>query len=177
MSKKTRKFSFDTDWKFSPALENTDHVDIKKRYGLFINGKFIPSKGKKFFDTINPANEDKIAEITDANSSDVSLAVQSARSAYEKVWSKMKSSERGKYIYRIARLIQERAREFAVIESLDGGKPIRESKQVDIPLASAHFFYYAGWADKLNYAFPGRSAHSLGVAGQIIPWNFPCKFF
>ena len=173
MSKKTRKLSFDTDWKFSPALENTDHIDIKKRYGLFINGKFIPSKGKKFFDTINPANEDKISEITDANSSDVNLAVQSARSAYEKVWSKMNPSERGKYIFRIARLIQERAREFAVIESLDGGKPIRESKQVDIPLASAHFFYYAGWADKLNYAFPGRSAHSLGVAGQIIPWNFP----
>ena len=170
---KTKTLKFDTNWSYSPAPESTDHIELKDRYGLFIDGNFTSSKGGNYFDTINPANEEKLSEVSEANEKDVDKAVQAARQAYEKVWSKMKPSERGKYIFRIARLIQEQAREFAVIESLDGGKPIRESRDVDIPLAAAHFFYYAGWADKLDYAFPGRSTKSLGVAGQIIPWNFP----
>jgi len=128
---------------------------------------------KKYFKTVNPANEKVLAEIAEANEKDIDKAVQAARKAYVEVWSKMPAAERGKYIYRIARLIQERAREFAVIESMDGGKAIRESRDVDVPLAAGHFFYYAGWADKLEYAFPNRRVHSLGVAGQIIPWNFP----
>ena len=170
---KSKTLKFDTGWTYSPAPESTDHIQLKDRYGLFIDGNFTPSKEGKYFDTINPANEEKISEVPEANTKDVDNAVQAARQAYEKVWSKMKPSERGKYIFRIARLIQERAREFAVIESLDGGKPIRESRDVDIPLAAAHFFYYAGWADKLDFAFPGCRTKSLGVAGQIIPWNFP----
>ena len=170
---KTKKLKFDTNWSYSPAPESIDYIELKDRYGLFIDGNFTSSKGGNYFDTINPANEEKLSEVSEANEKDVDKAVQAARQAYEKVWSKMKPSERGKYIFRIARLIQEQAREFAVIESLDGGKPIRESRDVDIPLAAAHFFYYAGWADKLDYAFPGRSTKSLGVAGQIIPWNFP----
>src|SRR5205085_4185357 len=129
-------------------------VSIKPRYDLFIDGKFAaPAKGE-YFDTINPANEKKIAEVGMASSNDVDRAVKAARRAQEKVWSKMPGKERGKYIYRIARLLQERAREFAIIETMDGGKAIRESRDVDIPLAAAHFFYYAGWADKIEYAFP-----------------------
>ena len=170
---KSKTLKFETDWAYSPAPESTDHIQLKDRYGLFIDGNFTPSKAGKYFDTINPANEEKISEVPEANMKDVNNAVQAARQAYEKVWSKMKPSERGKYIFRIARIIQEQAREFAVIESLDGGKPIRESRDVDIPLAAAHFFYYAGWADKLDFAFPGCRTKSLGVAGQIIPWNFP----
>ena len=170
---KTKTLKFDTNWSYSPALESTDHIELKDRYGLFIDGKFTSSKGGNYFDTINPANEEKLSEVSEANEKDVDKAVKAAQQSYEKVWSKMNPSERGKYIFRIARLIQERAREFAVIESMDGGKPIRESRDVDVPLAAAHFFYYAGWADKLDYAFPGRNTKSLGVAGQIIPWNFP----
>ena len=128
---------------------------------------------KKYFDTINPATEEKLSSVADANAADVDKAVKAARNAYNNVWSKMPAKERGKYIYRIARMIQERAREFSVIETLDGGKPIRESRDIDIPLAANHFFYYAGWADKLEYAFPNKQPRSLGVAGQIIPWNFP----
>jgi len=162
-----------TSWDLAPAPESTDHIGLKERYELFIDGKFVaPVKGN-YFDTVNPANEEKIARVAEASSEDIDVAVKAARKAYDTVWSKMPAAERGKYIYRIARLIQERAREFAVIESLDGGKPIRESRDVDIPIAANHFFYYAGWADKLNYAFPGRQPQSLGVAGQIIPWNFP----
>ena len=160
-------------WVYSPAPESTSHIALKDHYDLFINGEFIPSTGGEYFDSINPATEEKIAKVAEATKTDVDKAVKSARTAYEKTWSKMASKERGKYIYRIARLLQERAREFSVIESMDGGKPIRESRDVDIPLSAAHFFYYAGWADKLEYAFPGRSPKSLGVAGQIIPWNFP----
>jgi len=160
-------------WDLAPAPESSDHAEIKSEYGLFINGKFVKSKSGKTFATINPANEQKLAMVADANAADVDLAVKAARNAYNKTWSKMPAPERAKYIYRIARIIQERAREFAVIESMDGGKPIRESRDVDVPLAANHFFYYAGWADKLNYAFPNRQTHSLGVAGQIIPWNFP----
>ena len=170
---KTKTLKFDTNWSYSPALESTDHIELKDRYGLFIDGNFTSSKGGNYFDTINPANEEKLSEVSEANEKDVDKAVKAAQQSYEKVWSKMNPSERGKYIFRIARLIQERAREFAVIESMDGGKPIRESRDVDVPLAAAHFFYYAGWADKLDYAFPGRNTKSLGVAGQIIPWNFP----
>ncbi len=164
---------FDGSWEYSPAPESTDHITLKERYDLFINGKFIPAESNKYFDTINPSNEQKLSSVALAEAVDVDMAVKAARSAYNKVWSKMSGRDRGKYLFRIARLIQERAREFAVIESMDGGKPIRESRDVDIPLVAAHFFYYAGWADKLQYAFPGRSVKPLGVAGQIIPWNFP----
>ncbi|MBW8049802.1 MAG: aldehyde dehydrogenase family protein [Cytophagales bacterium] len=165
--------NFKTGWSYAPAPEQTDHIKLKKRYDLFINGKFVKPARGKYFDTINPANEEKIAEVADATEEDVNKAVKAARNAYENSWSKMPAKERGKYIYRIARMIQERAREFAVIESMDGGKAIRESRDVDVPLAASHFFYYAGWADKLEYAFPGRKPASIGVAGQIIPWNFP----
>ena len=160
-------------WDYSPAPESTDHIQLKNKYDLFINGEFVPSSDGKYFDTINPSNEKKIAEVAEAGKADIDKAVASARKAYDKTWSKMHPKERGKYIYRIARLLQERAREFSVIETMDGGKPIRESRDVDVPLAAAHFFYHAGWADKLEYAFPGRMAKPLGVVGQIIPWNFP----
>ena len=158
---------------YSPAPESTNHIEIKERYPLFIKGKFSEPQNGKYFSTINPATEKKLSEVAVANQADVDFAVKSARNAYKNVWSKMPPKERSKYIYRIARVLQERGREFAVIESMDGGKPIRESRDIDIPLAVAHFFYYAGWADKLEYAFPGRKAKELGVAGQIIPWNFP----
>ena len=158
---------------YSPAPESTNHIEIKERYPLFIKGKFSEPQSGKYFSTINPATEKKLSEVAVANQADVDFAVKSARNAYKNVWAKMPPKERSKYIYRIARVLQERGREFAVIESMDGGKPIRESRDIDIPLAVAHFFYYAGWADKLEYAFPGRKAKELGVAGQIIPWNFP----
>ena len=163
---------FDTDWKYASAPESADHVEIKKQYDLFIGGNFVKPNSKKYFDSINPATEEVICELAEANEKDVDSAVKAARKAFPS-WSKLPAKERGKYIYRIARLIQERAREFSVIESIDGGKPIRESRDIDIPLAAAHFFYYAGWADKLEYAFPNRKVEPLGVAGQIIPWNFP----
>jgi aldehyde dehydrogenase (NAD+) len=167
----TIQLSFDT--KYAAAPESTSSANIKPRYDLFINGKFVQPKSKKYFSTINPATEEKICEVAEANSADVDLAVQSARKAYNTTWGKMQGKERGKYLYRIARMIQERARELAIIETLDGGKPIRESRDIDVPLVAAHFFYYAGWADKLSYAFPNRTPKALGVAGQIIPWNFP----
>jgi aldehyde dehydrogenase (NAD+) len=164
---------FFTDWKYAPAPESKDHIKLNKQYDLFINGKFVKPSSKKYYPTINPATEEKLAEVADANEKDVDLAVTAAKNAYDKVWKKMPAKERSKYIFRIARLMQERAREFAVIESMNGGKPIRESRDADIPLAANHFFYYAGWADKLEYAFPNKRPQSLGVAGQIIPWNFP----
>lgn len=167
------KINLNSTWEFAPSLESTDHINLKKQYELFIGGKWLKPSSGKYFDTINPATEEKIASIAEANDKDVDKAVQAARKAYNEVWSKMPASERGKYIYRIARLIQERAREFAVIETLDGGKPIREARDIDVPLAAAHFFYYAGWADKLDYAFPNRNPLPMGVAGQIVPWNFP----
>ncbi|MDH3267146.1 MAG: aldehyde dehydrogenase family protein [Gammaproteobacteria bacterium] len=166
------KLAFDDGWQYSPAPESTDHIKLSKRYGLFIGGDFIAPEKGKYFDTINPATEEKLSRVALASAADVDKAVAAARKAFGP-WSRMKAAERGKYIYRIARIMQERAREFAAIESLDGGKPIRESRDVDIPLSAAHFFYYAGWADKLEYAFPGRKVRPLGVAGQIIPWNFP----
>lgn len=171
--KKAPALSFFKDWTYAPAPESTEHISLKKQYGLFINGEFVPPSSKKYFDTINPATEQKIAEIAEANEKDVDAAVNAAAKASEKVWKKLPGRERSKYIYRIARMIQERARELAVIETMDGGKTIRESRDVDVPLAANHFFYYAGWADKLDYAFPNRSPKPLGVAGQIIPWNFP----
>ncbi len=172
MTKETKNEVF-TDWKYAPAPESTDHIKINKQYDLFINGKFVKPNSKKYFATINPATEEKLSEVAEANEKDVDLAVTSAKNAYDKVWKKMPAKERSKYIFRIARLMQERAREFAIIETMNGGKPIRESRDVDVPLAANHFFYYAGWADKLDYAFPNKKPQSLGVAGQIIPWNFP----
>jgi aldehyde dehydrogenase (NAD+) len=169
----TLKLNFDTSWSYAPAPESKSAATIKPRYELFINGEWQQPLTKKYFDTINPANEEKLSEIAEAGAADVDNAVKAARNAYEKVWRKMAAKERAKYIFRIARMIQERARELAVIESLDGGKPIRESRDFDVPAAANHFFYYAGWADKLKYAFPGKNAEPLGVAGQIIPWNFP----
>ena len=161
-----------SNWEFSPALENTDHIKIKKKYDLFIDGEFVKPISNKYFNSINPANNQIIAKVAGANQKDVDKAVKSAKNAF-KHWSKFEPKERGKYIFRIARMIQEKAKEFAVIESIDGGKPIRESRDIDIPLAANHFFYYAGWADKLSYAFPNKKPKPLGVAGQIIPWNFP----
>jgi aldehyde dehydrogenase (NAD+) len=169
----TIKLKFDTSWSYAPAPESKSAASIKPQYDLFINGEWEQPQSKKYFDTINPATEEKISEIADANAADVDKAVKAARNAYEKVWRKMPVKERAKYIFRIARIIQEKARELAIIESLDGGKPIRESRDFDVPTAANHFFYYAGWADKLEYAFPNRNAEPLGVAGQIIPWNFP----
>ena len=167
------KKELNDNWDYSSSLEAINHIQLKKKYTLFIDGKWIAPSKNTYFKTINPSNEETLAEIASASKEDVDLAVQAARKAYTNVWSKMPASERAKYIYRIARLMQERAREFAVIESLESGKTIRESRDVDIPLACNHFFYYAGWADKLDYAFPNRKIESLGVAGQIIPWNFP----
>ncbi|MDP9360186.1 MAG: aldehyde dehydrogenase family protein [Acidobacteriota bacterium] len=161
------------EWHYSPSLEATDHLKIQSRYNLFIGGKFVEPHSKRWFETINPATEETLAEMAEADAEDVDRAVREARRAYEKTWRKMAPSERGKYIYRIARLIQEKSRSLAVAETMNGGKPIKESRDVDIPLAAAHFFYYAGWADKLEYAFPNRNVSPVGVAGQIIPWNFP----
>ena len=169
----TTKNKVSTNWEYSAAPESTDHISLMSNYDLFIAGKFTKPKEGTYFNSINPANETNIAKVASAGKADVNKAVAAAKVAYENVWKKMDPSQRGKYIYRIARLIQERAREFAVIETLDCGKPIRESRDIDIPLAAAHFFYYAGWSDKLDYAFPGRKTKSIGVAGQIIPWNFP----
>ena len=173
MTKMVDELQFSGKWDFSPAPESTDHISIKSEYQLFIDGKFVKPKKRKYFPTINPASEKKLSSIAEASTDDVDKAVKSARRAYDGIWSSMSAKERGKYIFRIARLIQEKSREFAVVESLDGGKPIRESRDVDVPIAAAHFFYYAGWADKLNYAFPNQKPSSIGVAGQIIPWNFP----
>ncbi|MNU48501.1 putative aldehyde dehydrogenase AldA [compost metagenome] len=166
-------FDFNGGWDYSPSPESTGHVKLKERYELYIDGKFVAPDSGKYFRTTNPATEKVLAEVAHANEADVDKAVSAARKAYETVWSKLSAKERGKYIYRIARLMQERARELAVVETLDAGKTIRESRDVDVPLACNHFFYYAGWADKLEYAFPNRKVSSLGVAGQIIPWNFP----
>lgn len=169
----TLKLKFDSSRKLAPAPESKSVANIADRYELFINGKFEKPSSKKYFKTINPATEENLSLIAEANQADVNKAVNAARAAYEKGWKKTAPKERAKYIYRIARIIQERARELAVIETLDGGKPIRESRDFDVPTAANHFFYYAGWADKLEYAFPNRNPQPLGVAGQIIPWNFP----
>ncbi len=171
--KKIKTTSPSLEWNYSPALESTSHLKLKKQYDLFINGEFVKPSSGKYFDTINPSNEEKLAEIAHANEEDVDKAVKAARKAFTEVWSVMPAKERAKYIFRIARIMQERSRELMVVETLDAGKTIRESRDVDVPLACNHFFYYAGWADKLEYAFPNRTVKSLGVVGQIIPWNFP----
>ena len=160
-------------FEYAPAPESAALVDIKSEYGLFINGKFVAPKSGKTFKTINPATEEELAKIAYAELADVNLAVTAARNAFTKTWSKMPAAERGKYLFRIARILQERSREFAVLETLDNGKPIRETRDTDIPLAAAHFFYHAGWADKLSYAGVGSNPKPYGVAAQIIPWNFP----
>ncbi|MDP9209450.1 MAG: aldehyde dehydrogenase family protein, partial [Actinomycetota bacterium] len=158
---------------YAPAPEATDHVKLRADHGLLIGGRWVEPASGKSFKTINPATEEVLAEVAEAGEEDVEAAVKAARSAYTKVWSKLSGAERAKYLYRIARALQERAREFAVLETINGGKPIKESRDVDLPLAAAHFFYHAGWADKLDYAFPGRRPAPLGVAAQVIPWNFP----
>jgi aldehyde dehydrogenase (NAD+) len=158
-------------WEYDPAPETAD-PKLKPKYDLFIGGKFVAPKSGKYFDSINPATEEVLAEIALANEPDVDAAYQAAQRAFA-AWSKLPGAERGKYLYRIARLIQDRAREFAVAESMDGGKPIKESRDFDVPMTAAHFFYHAGWADKLEYAVPGAKVVPLGVVGQVIPWNFP----
>ena len=168
-----RRLNFGDKWNYAPAPEDSKNYVIAPRHELFIGGKFVQPHSQKYFPSINPATEEKLTEISFADATDVDQAVKSARRAYEKVWSRMPGRERGKYLYRIARIIQEKARELAVLETMDGGKTIKESRDVDLPLVAAHFFYYAGWADKLKYAFPGKTPSPLGVAGQIIPWNFP----
>ena len=162
-----------SNFEYAPAPESATLVNIKNQYDLFINGKFVAPKAGKTFTTINPATEEVLAKIGYAELADVNLAVTAARNAFEKTWAKMPAAERGKYLYRIARILQERSREFAVLETLDNGKPIRETRDTDIPLAAAHFFYHAGWADKLSYAGVGSNPKPYGVAAQIIPWNFP----
>jgi len=159
------------DWTYAPAPESRDIVQLRDRYGLFVGGKWI--EASETYETISPASEEPLAVIGQATATDVDHAVAAARTAFADGWSSLPGSERAKYLFRVARILQERAREFAVLESLNGGKPIKESRDVDLPLAAAHFFYYAGWADKLEYAFPNRRPRPVGVAGQIIPWNFP----
>jgi aldehyde dehydrogenase (NAD+) len=158
-------------WEYDPAPETAD-PKLKSKYDLFIGGKFVAPKSGKYFESINPATEEVLAQIALANQADVDAAYQAAQKAFP-AWSKLPGTERGKYLYRIARLIQDRAREFAVAESMDGGKPIKESRDFDVPMTAAHFFYHAGWADKLEYAVPGAKVVPLGVVGQVIPWNFP----
>ncbi|NBY25509.1 MAG: aldehyde dehydrogenase family protein [Chitinophagaceae bacterium] len=164
---------WNSNWEYSPAPESAKPAAIAKKYELFIDGKWQQPVEKKYFKTINPATEEVLSEVATATKKDVDKAVTAARNAYEKYWKKLSGAERGKYIFRVARIMQERARELAITETLDGGKPIKESRDFDIPTAANHFFYYAGWADKLAYAFPNQKVSSLGVAGQITPWNFP----
>jgi aldehyde dehydrogenase (NAD+) len=161
------------EWEYAPAPESRDIVMIEDHYGLFIEGRFVEPLSGRSFETINPATEETLSVVAEAGPEDVDLAVRAADKAWESAWRDLPGKDRAKYLYRIARSLQERSREFAVLESMNGGKPIKESRDVDLPLAAAHFFYYAGWADKLEYAFPNRVARPLGVAGQVIPWNFP----
>jgi aldehyde dehydrogenase (NAD+) len=158
-------------WEYATAPESREIVRLRERYGYFVGGEWL--EPKESYTTIDPASEEPLAEVGQATEQEIEGAVSAAREAFENGWSALPGSERAKYLFRIARILQERSREFAVLESLNGGKPIRESRDVDLPLSAAHFFYYAGWADKLEYAFPNRKPEPLGVAGQIIPWNFP----
>jgi aldehyde dehydrogenase (NAD+) len=169
----SNEFSQLNAFDYAPALESTNVVSLAPAYGHFINGAFTDPAASEQFATLNPATQESLATVAMGKTTDVDNAVRSARRAFDNVWSKTSGAERAKYLYRIARLLQERAREFAVLETLDNGKPIRESRDVDVPLAAAHFFYYAGWADKLNHAGFGANPQPLGVAGQIVPWNFP----
>jgi len=159
------------DWTYAPAPESRDIVHLRERYGLFVGGEWV--EPSETYATISPSSEEPLAVVGQASPADVERAVAAARTAFADGWSSLPGSERAKYLFRVARILQERAREFAVLESMNGGKPIKESRDVDLPLAAAHFFYYAGWADKLEYAFPNRNPKPVGVAGQIIPWNFP----
>jgi aldehyde dehydrogenase (NAD+) len=163
---------FGNRWEFDPAPE-TAEPRLQERYDLFIGGRFVGPSTGRYFESINPATEQPLASLAVAGQNDVDAAYEAAGSAFQGTWSKLPGRERGKYLFRISRLLQERAREFAVAECLDGGKPIREARDFDLPMAAAHFFYYAGWADKIAYAVPGRSCAPLGVVGQVIPWNFP----
>ncbi|MGH9111012.1 MAG: aldehyde dehydrogenase family protein, partial [Acidimicrobiales bacterium] len=158
---------------YAPAPESPALVDIQPSYGLFIGGEMVDPIDGSRFKTVNPATEEVLSEVAAAGPADVDRAVAAARAAYDSVWSRLSGRDRGKYLYRLARLVQERARELAVLESIDNGKPIRESRDVDVPLVAAHFFYYAGWADKLGYAGFGSGPRPLGVAAQVIPWNYP----
>ena len=160
-------------FEYATSRESREIVKLEERYGLYIGGEFVEPRSGKWLQTVDPATEEPLAEVAQAGSEDVAAAVASAREAYEKRWSRIRAAERAKYLFRIARILQERSRELAVLETLNNGKPIKESRDVDIPLAAAHFFYYAGWADKLEYAFPNASPRPLGVAAQVIPWNFP----
>ncbi len=172
MSTQTQPTPSSNPFQYAPAPESRSIVDIAPSYGLFIDGEFVDGTGEPF-KSVNPATEEVLSEISTGSSADVDRAVAAARRAFTRVWGPMRPADRGKYLFRIARILQERAREFAVLESLDNGKPIRESRDVDVPLAAAHFFYHAGWADKLDYAGLGPGPRPLGVAGQVIPWNFP----
>src|SRR6478609_4649576 len=160
-------------FEYAPAPESRAVVDLQPSYGLFIDGEFADPASGASFKTVSPSTEEVLAEVAEADAVDVDRAVRAARRAYDRVWSQMSGAERGKYLFRIARIMQERSRELAVLESLDNGKPIKESRDVDIPQVAAHFFYHAGWADKLEYAGYGQAPRPLGVAGQVIPWNFP----
>src|SRR5260370_1577310 len=156
-------------WDYAPAPESKEHVRLEKRYGLFIGGEFVAPRSKKHFQTINPATEEVLAEVAEGNAADIDAAVRAAEQAYEKYWKKLSGAQRGKYIYRIARLLQEKSREFAVLESMNAAKPITESRAVAVPLAVAHFFYHAGWADNLQYPFPRHSLSPLRALRPIIP--------
>jgi aldehyde dehydrogenase (NAD+) len=160
-------------WEYAQARESTEIVHLPDRFELFVGGRFVEPKSGRYFETIDPATEEPLAEVAEAGEEDVDLAAQAARGAFEDRWRDLPGTERAKYLFRIARALQERSREFAVLETMNNGKPIKESRDVDVPLAAAHFFYYAGWADKLEYAFPGRTPRPIGVAAQITPWNFP----
>ena len=161
------------EWEYASSTEATDILELDDKYGLYIDGEFVKPKSRKYFPSINPATEETIAEVAEAGDADVDAAVAAARKAQTDVWGPMPGSERAKHIFRLARMIQERSRELAVLETVDGGKPIKEARDVDLPLVAGHFFYYAGWADKLEFAFPGIDPKPVGVAGQVIPWNFP----
>jgi aldehyde dehydrogenase (NAD+) len=171
LERKPERAPVPSEWTYAPAPESRDLVRLEERYGLFVGGEWL--EPKETYPTISPATEEPLAEVAQATPEEVELAVEAARDAFTNGWSDLAAGERSKYLFRIARILQERSREFAVLESLNGGKPIKESRDVDVPLAAAHFFYYAGWADKLEYAFPNRKPNPIGVAGQIIPWNFP----
>jgi aldehyde dehydrogenase (NAD+) len=171
LERKQDRAPIPSGWEYASAPESREIVELRERYGHFVGGEWL--EPKETYTTIEPASEEPLAEVGQATEEEVHLAVSAAREAFENGWSNLPGSERAKYLFRIARILQERSREFAVLESLNGGKPIRESRDVDVPLAAAHFFYYAGWADKLEYAFPNRRPQPIGVAGQVIPWNFP----
>jgi aldehyde dehydrogenase (NAD+) len=173
VEKKQDRSPVPSAFEYAEAPESRDIVRLEDRYGLFIGGEWVEPRSGEYLPSASPRDEEALAEVAYAGPEDVDLAVRAARDAFENGWSTLDAGERAKYLFRIARILQERSREFAVLESLDGGKPIRESRDVDLPLSAAHFFYYAGWADKLEYAFPNRKPRPVGVAGQVIPWNFP----